>query len=69
MAPAAPAWSSSSSPWPPRPPNTDTSSAAVSCAMATDVGGASALTAMTKRQACTTLMRASVLMLTPLARG
>ena len=69
MAPAAPARSSSSSPWPPRPPNTDTSSAAVSCAMATDVGGASALTAMTKRQACTTVMRDSVLMLTPLASG
>ena len=37
--------------------------------MAADVGGASALTAMTKRQACTTLTSESVLMLTPLAKG
>ena len=61
--------SSSSSPWPPRPPNTETSRAAVRCPIATDVGGASALTAVTKLQACTTEMSASVLMLTPLASG
>ena len=69
MAPAAPAMSSSSSPCPPSPPKTETSTAALSSAMATLVGGASALTATTKPQDVTTVISALVGMLTPLASG
>ena len=69
MAPAAPAWSSSSRPIPPSPPKSAASVSSASAAIASEVGGLSHLTAemQSVRSSTSTIVSAGTRM--PLATG